>query len=210
MTLETNTTADGGNDQGHDAQAAPGWYPTAQGDRYWDGSEWTDHLLTQQAQPVAEKKSHKTAWILTGGAALLGLVAFGAMSPSTTEELAKAGDSLSQSAEVQEPAVEEPVVEEPQLTVAQENAIESAESYLAMSGFSKNGLIDQLEFEGYSTKDATLAVNTVDVDWKAEAAESAESYLDMTSFSRSGLVEQLTFEGFTPAQAEYAADQMGL
>ena len=91
-------------------------------------------------------------------------------------------------------------------TAAQENAIESAESYLDYSGFSRQGLIEQLEYEEFSTADATFAVDHVTVDWNAEAVESAQSYLEYTSFSKSGLIEQLEYEGFTPAQAQYGAD----
>ena len=40
------------------------------------------------------------------------------------------------------------------LTSGQENALRSAESYLSMSGFSRSGLIDQLEFEGYTRSQA--------------------------------------------------------
>jgi hypothetical protein len=110
-----------------------------------------------------------------------------------------------------EPAAEpEPAESEPELTVAQENARESAESYLELSGFSKKGLVEQLEFEGYEKADIDAALATMTVDWKAEAVESAESYLDMTSFSRQGLIEQLEFEGYTSKQAKHAADAVGL
>lgn len=98
----------------------------------------------------------------------------------------------------------------PQYTVAQQNAIESAQSYLAFAGFSRSGLIEQLEFEKYSKADATLAVDSLGADWKAEAAESAKSYLNLTSFSRSGLIEQLEFEGFTHAESVYGVTQAGL
>jgi len=91
----------------------------------------------------------------------------------------------------------------PDLTVSQENARESAESYLSFSAFSRSGLIDQLEFEGFSKADATAAVDSIDVDWNEQAAKSAENYLEFSSFSRSGLVDQLEFEGFTSSQAEY-------
>jgi hypothetical protein len=91
-------------------------------------------------------------------------------------------------------------------TTGQENAIESAESYLEYSGFSRQGLIEQLEYEEFSTVDATFAVDHVTVDWNKEAVESAESYLEYSSFSKSGLIEQLEYEGFTPAQAQYGAD----
>ena len=101
-----------------------------------------------------------------------------------------------------------PVV--PQMTVSQANALESAESYLDFTGFSRSGLIKQLEFEGYSTADATFAVDTVTVDWAEQAARSAKSYMDFSSFSRSGLINQLEFEGYTTEQAEYGADSVGL
>lgn len=94
--------------------------------------------------------------------------------------------------------------------MSQENALGSAESYLAYSSFSREGLIKQLEFEGYSNEDSTWAVDMVNADWKEQAAKSAQSYLDYSSFSRSGLIDQLEYEGYTRAQAEYGVDQVGL
>ena len=91
------------------------------------------------------------------------------------------------------------------LSVSQENALESAQSYLEYSAFSRSGLIDQLKYEGFSKADATFAVDSLDVDWKEQAAKSAESYLEYSSFSRSGLIEQLEYEGFSSAEAEYGA-----
>ena len=60
-----------------------------------------------------------------------------------------------------------------------------------------------MQFEGFSTADATYAVDAVTVDWNEQAALKAKEYLDQQSFSRSGLQEQLEFEGFTPAQAAH-------
>ena len=106
-----------------------------------------------------------------------------------------------------------PTPTEPKMTRSQENAVESAQSYLESGAFSKKGLIEQLEYEDYSTKDAEFAVNHLEendlVDWNAEAAESAQSYLDSGSFSRKGLIEQLKYEGFTQKQAEYGVKQAG-
>lgn len=95
-------------------------------------------------------------------------------------------------------------------TISQQNARRSGESYLDFSAFSRTGLIEQLEYEGFSTEDATWGVDGVSVDWNEQAAKSAKSYLEFTSFSRSGLVEQLIYEGFTPEQAEYGTSQTGL
>ena len=91
----------------------------------------------------------------------------------------------------------------PSESSGQENARGQAENYLSHQSFSRKGLIEQLEYEGYSTADATHAVDNVSVDWNEQAALTAKSYLSHQSFSRSGLLEQLVYEGFTPSQAAY-------
>ncbi len=102
------------------------------------------------------------------------------------------------------------VDEEPSMTVSQMNAVESAQSYLDYSAFSRKGLIEQLEFEEYSNADATFAVDYVNPDWNEQAAKSAADYLDYSSFSRQGLIDQLVYEGYTQKQAEYGVNQAGL
>ena len=100
--------------------------------------------------------------------------------------------------------------EPPKLTTSQEQAVLKAESYLDFEAFSKSGLVEQLEYEGFSKKDAEFAVNHITVDWMEQAAKKAKSYMDMESFSRSGLIQQLEYEGFTKAQASHGADSVGL
>lgn len=95
----------------------------------------------------------------------------------------------------------------PTPTKGQLNALKKAESYLNYSAFSRAGLIDQLEYEGFSTEDATYAVDNVKVDWNEQAVKKANSYLSYSSFSRQGLIDQLEYEGFTPEQAEYGVSQ---
>ena len=101
------------------------------------------------------------------------------------------------------------------LTPSQANAARSAEQYLSMTGFSRNGLIEQLSSsagEGYSRADATAAVDSLTVDWNENAAKSARQYLDMSGFSCSGLIEQLSSQAgdkYTKAQATYGARQAG-
>jgi outer membrane biosynthesis protein TonB len=107
-----------------------------------------------------------------------------------------------------EPAAEPAAPASP--TAGQANARRSAQSYLSLMPFSRSGLIEQLEFEGYSTGDATFGVDALDADWKAQAAKAAKSYLDMMPFSRSGLIEQLQFEGYSREQAEHGVTQAGL
>lgn len=93
------------------------------------------------------------------------------------------------------------------MTSSQRNALTKAESYLKHSAFSYSGLIEQLEFEGYSTEDATYAVDHCGADWKEQAVKKAKSYLKHSSFSESGLIDQLEYEGFTHEQAVYGAEQ---
>lgn len=88
-------------------------------------------------------------------------------------------------------------------------ALNSANSYLSFSAFSYSGLISQLEYEGYSTEDATYAADNCGADWNEQAAKSAANYLSFTSFSRSDLIDQLEYEGFTREQAEYGVKQNG-
>lgn len=76
--------------------------------------------------------------------------------------------------------------------------------------FSRTGLIEQLEFEGFSPEDATYGVDAQNADWMEQAARSAANYLEMMPFSRSGLIDQLLFEGFTQEQAEYGVSATGL
>ena len=95
------------------------------------------------------------------------------------------------------------------MTVGQRNAIRQGRSYLEFMAFSRVGLIEQLEFEGYSNDDATFAVDTIDPDWNEQAERSAQEYLDYMAFSREGLIDQLLFEGFTYEQAVYGVDAVG-
>ncbi|MBW9094434.1 Ltp family lipoprotein [Microbacterium jejuense] len=97
----------------------------------------------------------------------------------------------------------------PVYTLAQQNAIDEARSYLAYSGFSRTGLIGQLEYEGYSTEDATFGADNAGADWNAECAESAASYLEYSSFSRQGLYDQLAYEGFTDAEIQFGLAAVG-
>lgn len=67
-------------------------------------------------------------------------------------------------------------------TGPQKNAVRSANAYLSMSGFSRDGLIEQLSSpygDGYEKADATVAVDSLPVDWNEQAARSARQYLDI-------------------------------
>jgi len=101
------------------------------------------------------------------------------------------------------------------LTGPQNNAARSAKQYLSMTGFSRGGLIHQLSSDagdGYDISDATVAVDSLNIDWNQEAVKSAKEYLSMTGFSCKGLIEQLSSSAgdkYTVDQATYGAKQAG-
>lgn len=93
---------------------------------------------------------------------------------------------------------------------SQASAVRSAQTYIEIQGFSREGLINQLEYEGYSTADASAAVDSLGIDYNEQAARSAETYLEIQGFSYKGMVEQLSYEGYTASQAAYGASSVGL
>ncbi|NLH26756.1 MAG: hypothetical protein GX472_10355, partial [Methanomicrobiales archaeon] len=88
-----------------------------------------------------------------------------------------------------------PTLKQDSTTLGQRNAASKALSYLKYSSFSRDGLIDQLEFEGFSHQEAVYGVDQSGANWNEQAALKAKSYLKYSSFSRSGLIDQLEFEG---------------
>jgi hypothetical protein len=96
--------------------------------------------------------------------------------------------------------------------LSQQNAVQKAQQYLAMEGFSRLGLINQLvQGEHFSTDDATYAVDSLNVDWNQQAVKKAKQYLAMEGFSHDGLVNQLIQgEKFTASQAAYGVNAVGL
>lgn len=196
----------------------------------------TGRAKDKQGLPVRGKgKEPMIAWIVTGVLVLLGIIlastSGGAARSAAPVPPPPAGivESAPATASAAVPTTPTPVVTPtpvppsptvteqaaappaaPSETVSQKNAVRSANSYLDFMAFSRSGLIEQLEFEGYSTEDATYAVDKISPDWYEQAAKSAESYLDFMGFSRSGLIDQLIYEGFSPDEAAYGADAVGL
>jgi len=101
------------------------------------------------------------------------------------------------------------------MTGPQKDAVRSAKQYLSMMPFSRDGLIQQLSSDagdGYVVADATVAVDSLNIDWNKEAARSAKQYLSMQGFSCKGLIQQLSARAgdkYTKDQATYGAKQAG-
>lgn len=110
-------------------------------------------------------------------------------------------------AEILEETKSAPVSSE---TVSQKNAVAKAKSYLNFSGFSHDGLVEQLEYEQFSHADAVYGADNSGADWNEQAAKKAKSYMEFSAFSRGSLIEQLKYDKFTQAQAEYGANAVGL
>jgi len=87
--------------------------------------------------------------------------------------------------------------------------LNKAKDYLAVMAFSYTGLIEQLEYDGFSHEEAVYGADGCGANWNEQAAKKAQSYLDVMSFSRSGLIEQLKYDGFTQEQAEYGVQAVG-
>jgi Host cell surface-exposed lipoprotein len=140
-----------------------------------------------------------------------------ASSATTAAPAATAPASTAAPATTAPPTTATPTTTKPKLTLSQQNAIAAAQQYLGEgTGFSQAGLIAQLDSpdgDGYSVADATFAVDSLNVDWNAQAVDAAKGYLQTSSFSCTDLVQQLDSPDgsqFTPAQAEYAAKAVGL
>ena len=177
-------------------------------------------------------KEAKIGWFILGGLGAVALIASAVMpnagddaatKPSPVVTSVDTGPSpdpvVTPTNKPAAPKTTQPVapkVTQPAMTKSQEQAIGSAESYLAYTAFSRKGLIQQLSSEageGFSKADATFAVDHIKVNWNEQAARSAKQYLSYTHFSRQGLIQQLESsagEAFTHAQAVYGVNKAGL
>ena len=95
-------------------------------------------------------------------------------------------------------------------TAIQQEAREVAQSYYETSWFSRSGMIEQLEYEGFSYEDSVYGVDSLGADWFEEAIGMANSYIESSWFSRIGLIEQLEYEGFSASESQYGVDSLGI
>lgn len=87
-----------------------------------------------------------------------------------------------------------------------QNCYDQAMSYLDFMAFSRNGLIHQLQHDGYTDNAISNALDLLEkyyVSWDTEAVKKAQEYMETFSFSQQRLYEQLIHDGFTEEQANY-------
>ena len=166
----------------------------------------TDEVGTAEEKAKAEEQAKKEAEEKAKAEAEAK-----AKAEAEAEEKRKAEEEAKAQAEAEAAAKAEAEREakEAAASMSQRQAIGTAEDYLDYTAFSRKGLIEQLEYEGFSNADATYAVDSIEVDWQEQAVKMAQNYLDYSTFSRSGLIEQLVYEGFSNDMASYAASQVG-
>ena len=90
-----------------------------------------------------------------------------------------------------------------------EGALELAKIYIGVMPFSHGGLVQQLEFEGYTYEAAVYAADNCGADFREEALKAAANYLSVVPFSHTALIDQLVFDKYLNADAVYAADNCG-
>lgn len=94
-------------------------------------------------------------------------------------------------------------------TTGNQGALNKAKDYLRSQAFSYRGLINQLEYHGYSESEAKYGADYCGANWNDQALKKAKNYLSSQAFSQSGLKKQLEYEGFTESEASYAVERCG-
>lgn len=89
-----------------------------------------------------------------------------------------------------------------------QEVLERAKSFIESGEYSYSGLIEILEFVGYSNDEAEFAALNCNADWNNEAVQCAESYLDIKNMTKDELYGQLEYEGFTKEQISYALSKV--
>lgn len=175
-------------------------------------------VVDQDGRVYKEKKRGGCLkWIGIGFILFIGLGALGSMlddensSSSINENMTALTENLDEGnviAETETIVVEEESSKEDEVPRELRNALKSAEAYVKILPFSKEGLYEQLIFEEYPVDAAQYAVDNLVTDWNANALKAAIQYQDIMPMSLSGLYDQLIFEGYTTSQSQYAIDNL--
>jgi len=166
-----------------------------------ENQTFTENSSFEKNNPSEKKKIYKKWWFWVACVLVVIIISTAVenSSPETNSE-----DPIGSS------GLENSVNDTDHATLGEKNALTKAKSYLRTMAFSKEGLIEQLIFEGFTESQAIYGVENCGADWNEQAYEKAKSYLRTMSFSRQGLIDQLMFEGFTESQAIYGVNKVGL
>lgn len=152
-------------------------------------------------------------WI---GIVVIALIAIGFIGAMLGDDTDSASTSDANTSDTTAVGTEtEVVAEDNGMTAQQKNAVRSAKNYISFAGFSRDGLINQLSSDagdGYNIEDATIAVDSMDIDFNEQAGKSANNYISIQGFSCDGLINQLSSSAgdkYTKEQAEYGAKLAG-
>lgn len=90
-----------------------------------------------------------------------------------------------------------------------QNSLTKAEQYINYTAFSKEGLRDQLRYEGFTEGQIDYALSTLAVNYNDQAAKKALQYQNSNlNLSKQGIYDQLRYEKFTPEQAQYGVNSL--
>jgi len=92
------------------------------------------------------------------------------------------------------------------IPIGERNALVTAKRYVTNNAFSYKGLVQQLEYEGYTLTQSKYGADNCGADWYDQSLKSAKRYVTNNAFSYKGLIEQLEYEEFTSEQAKHGAD----
>lgn len=159
--------------------------------------------VTSDAQPASSASSN----VATSSSSSSGSSKNSAPSESKKSSNAGTSSTKSTTASPEAPSSSSAPIES--VTTGQKNALLKAQSYLRVSAFSYQGLIEQLKYEGYSDSEAKYGVDNCGANWNEQALKKAKSYLSISAFSRKRLIEQLEYDQFTNAQATYGVNNCG-
>lgn len=180
---------------------------------YHDPAESAGSALS--AKSGAWQTPAVVAAVVVGVFLIIGVVGRYSSAASSSGSAAPMSAAEDPAASATAAADQAPVEADAQLTGPEENAVRSAKQYLSLSGFSREGLIQQLSSsagDGYDRAVATAAVDSLGVDWNENAVKSAKQYLGLSGFSCNGLIDQLSSgsgDKYTVSQATYGAHQAG-
>ena len=94
------------------------------------------------------------------------------------------------------------------LTKEEQDALDHALELLETIAYSRNGLINQMVYEGYDEAASAAAADHTGLDWKEQALKSAREYLHYLPMSLTGVAQMLEYDLFTPEEASYALEQL--